>query len=219
MSGIFITFEGIDGCGKTTQLGLLAALLAANSIPHLVTREPGGTKIGNQIRQILLDNNNYNLASTTELLLYAADRSQHVFEELIPALNNNKIVLCDRYTDSTIAYQSYGRNLPLNLITQLNLIATNGLTPDLTLLFDLEVEQAELRMSSNKSDRSKDRIDNEKKDFHQKVRQAYLSLAKDFPQRFVIIPSFESQEKIFQQVCQIVTPKIQTIYPKFSICH
>ncbi len=216
MSGIFITFEGIDGCGKTTQLGMLAALLAAHSIPHIVTREPGGTKIGNKIRQIVLDNSNQNLASTTELLLYAADRAQHVCEELLPALADNKIVLCDRYTDSTVAYQSYGRNLPKNLIDQLNNIATNGLTPDLTLLFDLEVEQAEHRMSSNNSERNKDRLENEQRDFHQRVRQAYLNLAKEFPQRFIIISTAESQENVFQKVCRFVIPKIQTIYPNFS---
>lgn len=213
MAGIFITFEGIDGCGKTTQLGMLAALLAAHSIPHLVTREPGGTKIGNQIRQILLNPDNDKLASQTELLLYAADRAQHVWEELKPALAKDQVVLCDRYTDATIAYQGYGRNLPKHLIDQLNLIATDTLTPDLTLLFDLPIEEAELRMSNPMSLRSKDRLEKEQRDFHERVRQAYLMLAKEFSKRFVTISALESSQEVFQQVCKIVVPKIQTLYP------
>lgn len=216
MTGIFITFEGIDGCGKTTQLGMLAALLAAHSIPHLVTREPGGTNIGNKIRQIILDPNNSNLSSETELLLYAADRAQHVLEELKPALEKKQIILCDRYTDATIAYQGYGRNLSLNLIHQLNSIATVGLMPDLTLLFDLPVEEAEKRMSSPMSLRSKDRLEKEQKDFHERVRNGYLTLAKEYPQRFHIISALEGSEEIFQQVCKIVIPKIQPYYPNLT---
>ncbi|KAF0241188.1 MAG: dTMP kinase [bacterium] len=213
MAGIFITFEGIDGCGKTTQLGMLAALLAAHSVPHLVTREPGGTEIGNQVRQILLNPDNNKLASQTELLLYAADRAQHVWEELKPALAKNQVVLCDRYTDATVAYQGYGRNLQLDLINQLNLIATDALTPDLTILFDLSIEEAELRMSNPTTVRKKDRLEQEHRGFHERVRQAYLMLAKEFPKRFVIISALESSEEIFQQVCKIVIPKIQTLYP------
>lgn len=216
MTGIFITFEGIDGCGKTTQLGMLAALLAAHSIPHLVTREPGGTSIGNKIRQIILDPNNEKLSSETELLLYAADRAQHVSEELKPALEKNQIILCDRYTDATLAYQGYGRSLPLNLINQLNLIATQGLTPDLTLLFDLPIEEAEKRMSNPMSLRSKDRLEKEQKDFHERVRNAYLTLAKKFPQRFCIISALGSSEEIFKQVCKIIIPKISPYYPSLK---
>lgn len=216
MIGIFITFEGIDGSGKTTQLGMLAALLAAHSIPHLVTREPGGTNIGNKIRQIILDPNNDKLSSETELLLYAADRAQHVLEELKPALEKKQIILCDRYTDATVAYQGYGRNLSLNLIHQLNSIATVGLMPDLTLLFDLPVEEAEKRMSSPISLRSKDRLEKEQKDFHQKVRNGYLTLAKEHPQRFYIISALGSFEEIFQQVCKVVIPKIQPYYPNLK---
>lgn len=214
MAGLFITFEGIDGCGKTTQIGMLAALLAAHSIPHLVTREPGGTKIGNQIRQIVLDPTNDKLSPQTELLLYAADRAQHVWEELKPALATKQIVLCDRYTDATVAYQGHGRNLPIELIKQLNLIATESLTPDLTLLFDLPIEKAQERMSNPSSLRSKDRLEKEQRDFHQRVRQAYLMLAKEFPKRFVIISTMDSPQEVFKQVCQIVIPKIQTLYPQ-----
>jgi dTMP kinase len=211
MTGLFITFEGIDGCGKTTQIGMLAALLAANSIPHLVTREPGGTKIGNKIREIILDPSNDKISSKTELLLYAADRAQHISEELKPALEKNQVILCDRYTDATLAYQGFGRGLSLELIDQLNFIATDGLIPDLTLLFDLPVEEAEKRMSNPTALRSKDRLEKEKKDFHEKVRQAYLSLAKKFPQRFTIISALGNSEETFHQVCQIVIPKLKLI--------
>lgn len=216
MKGLFITFEGIDGCGKTTQLRMLAALLAAHSIPHLITREPGGTKIGNQIRQILLDTKNHNLAARTELLLYAADRAQHVCEEISPALEEKKIVLCDRYTDATVAYQAYGRKLPKSLIDQLNLVATDSLTPDLTLLFDLNVEEAQLRMSNPSALRDKDRLEKEQTDFHQRVRQGYLNLAKDFPKRFVTISSFKSVEEVFQDVSTVTIPKIQALYPNIK---
>ncbi|MBI4854664.1 MAG: dTMP kinase [Acidobacteria bacterium] len=216
MAGIFITFEGIDGCGKTTQLGMLAALLAAHSIPHLITREPGGTLVGNKIREIILDPTHNKLSSKTELLLYAADRAQHVFEELKPSLEKGEIILCDRYTDATIAYQAYGRKLPVKLINQLNLIATDGLAPDLTLLFDLPVEEAEKRMSNPNSLRSKDRLEQEQRDFHQRVRQAYLALAEKFPDRFRTISALGTSQEIFYQVSQVVIPKIKSLYPSLN---
>ncbi|MBN8725070.1 MAG: dTMP kinase [Acidobacteria bacterium] len=213
MPGLFITFEGIDGCGKTTQIKMLAALLAANSIPHLVTCEPGGTKIGSQIRQILLDNKNHQLSATTELLLYAADRAQHVSETLKPALDKNQIVLSDRYTDATLAYQGFGRKLSQPLIKELNKIATNSLIPDITILFDLPVPLANERMLSPSSERSKDRLENEKKEFHQRVREGYLSLAKEFPERFFIINTIDKEKAVFQEVCQVILPKINLLYP------
>ncbi|MBL8152154.1 MAG: dTMP kinase [Blastocatellia bacterium] len=202
MSGLFITFEGIDGSGKTTQLQKLSSWLAGASIPHLVTKEPGGTVIGREIRQILLSSSSSNIVPTAELLLYAADRAQHVQQVLLPELRAGKVVLSDRYTDATVAYQGYGRLLPLETIKELNSIATGGLVPNLTLLFDLEVEKAQLRL---KRSREIDRLESEFYDFHERVRYGYLELARK-DSRFVLIAANSSQEEIFEQVLSAVKP-------------
>lgn len=202
MPGTFITFEGIDGCGKSTQFRLLAALLEACQLPFIITREPGGTDIGSQIRTILLSNANEKLVATAELLLYAADRAQHVSEELRPALAEGKIILCDRYTDSTLAYQGYGRGLSRPLLDELNRIATEGLVPDITLLFDLDVDSAQQRLSAGVAERGTgDRIDSETRDFHERVRQGYLELARTNPQRFLVIPAHGPSQEVFQHMC------------------
>src|SRR5262249_41464066 len=135
--GIFVTLEGPEGAGKTTQLKLLSKHLDALGLKHIVTRDPGGTPLGKQIRRILL-NPETPVCPVTELLLYEADRAQHIAEVIMPALQDGTLVLCDRYTDSTLAYQGYGRQLDFALINQLNQIATSGLTPDLTILFDID---------------------------------------------------------------------------------
>lgn len=206
MSGIFITFEGIDGCGKSTQIQLLAEYLTANSRAYIISREPGGTAIGDQIRTVLLSNANQKLTPTAELLLYAASRAQHVQERLRPALNAGQIVLCDRYTDATVAYQGYGRNLSLELIDQLNQIATQGLIPNITLLFDLAVEASQSRMHAAAQERQGgDRLDNESYEFHQRVRQGYLTLAAQQPHRFRVIPAQGTPSEVFAQVCQALT--------------
>jgi dTMP kinase len=180
--GRFITLEGPDGAGKTTQLRIAAQELVAKNYQHIITRDPGGTAAGKQIRRILL-NAQFAVSSTAELLLYQADRAQNVAEVIWPALEQGLLVFCDRYTDSTIAYQGYGRGLCLETITLLNDISTGGLKPDLTILFDLDSEIGLSRLHPG----SHDRLEREALEFHKRVREGYLTLAKQEPQRFCII--------------------------------
>jgi dTMP kinase len=180
--GHFITLEGPDGAGKTTQLRIVAQELQTKNYPHIITRDPGGTAAGKQIRRILL-NAQFVLSSTAELLLYQADRAQNVAEVIYPALEQGLLVLCDRYIDSTLAYQGYGRGLSLDTITMLNEISTGGLKPDLTILFDLDSEVGLSRLHPG----SQDRLEREALDFHKRVREGYLTLAKKEPQRFCIV--------------------------------
>jgi len=180
--GTFITLEGPDGAGKTTQLRIVSQELKAIGCDHIITRDPGGTAAGKQIRRILLNTNNP-LSTIAELLLYQADRAQNVAEVIVPALEKGLIVFCDRYIDSTIAYQGYGRGLCLQTIGTLNEISTGGLKPDLTLLFDLDSEAGLSRLHPG----SYDRLEREALDFHKKVREGYLALAKEESNRFHII--------------------------------
>lgn len=186
----FITFEGIEGCGKTTQIRRLADKLTAMDIPFIVTREPGGCSIADAIRSILLDAANSDLTPETELLLYAAARAQHVQQVIRPALASGVHVLCDRFHDATLAYQGFGRKLDMLLIRQLNGIATGGLMPDLTVLLDCPVETGLHRAMSriNATDGLREeRFELESLEFHQCIRDGYLQLAADDPDRFIII--------------------------------
>jgi dTMP kinase len=186
MDGKLIVFEGIEGCGKTTQLERSRKWLSERlDVEIIATREPGGTKLGAEIRQLLLHGDE-DVCDRTELLLYAADRAQHVEGFLRPHLEQGAVILCDRYTDSTIAYQGYGRGLSLELIDQLNSIATGGLESDLTLWLDIEVEVGLERMQKRgKSDASgtgkPDRIEQASLDFHQRVRSGFVALAEQSP--------------------------------------
>lgn len=186
----FITFEGIEGCGKTTQESRLAEILSKKGYPVVVTREPGGCDIAEQIRAILLDAENRALVPMAELLLYAAARAQHVEEVIRPALAEDKIVICDRFTDATTAYQGYGRSLDVALIGDLNNLATGGITPDLTILLDCPEEvglsRAMARINSLEGARE-ERFELESKRFHRAVREGYLRLAAAEPDRFVVI--------------------------------
>jgi dTMP kinase len=174
MNGRLIVFEGVEGCGKTSQIQLCQEWLLSLGVSVVVTREPGGTPLGLDLRRLLLEVENKKIADTTELLLYAADRSQHVEEELKPNLEKGNIILCDRYTDSTIAYQGYGRGLDINLIKQLNLIATGGLESDLTLWLDVDIE---VGLSRKRADNNiADRIELEAIAFHRRVQQGYSQL-------------------------------------------
>ena len=186
----FITFEGIEGCGKTTQIRRLADKLTGMGIPVIVTREPGGCPIADTIRGILLDADNRDMKPETELLLYAAARAQHVQQVIRPALESGSTVLCDRFFDATVAYQGYGRRLDTKLIRQLNEVATGGLVPDLTVLLDCPVETGLGRAISriNATDGLREeRFELESIEFHQRVRDGYLRLAADEPERFTII--------------------------------
>lgn len=186
----FITFEGIEGCGKTTQESRLAESLAKMGYPVVVTREPGGCSIAEQIRAILLDAGNRAMVPLAELLLYAAARAQHVEEVIRPALDSGKIVICDRFTDATAAYQGYGRSLDLELIGGLNRLATGGVVPDLTILLDCPEEvglsRAMARINATEGARE-ERFEQESLAFHRMVREGYLRLAAAETERYLIL--------------------------------
>jgi dTMP kinase len=202
----FITFEGVEGSGKTTQIQILRAQLEAGGHCVLATREPGGCPIADAIRAILLDSANRALVPRAELLLYAAARAQHVEQVIRPALAAGTIVLCDRFTDATIAYQGGGRDLDASLVTELNGIATRGLRPDLTLLFDIPVELGLARARRrNQHDilRDEGRFELEELDFHQRVRSAYLTLAKN-EDRFRIVDATGTTDAVAARVSAAV---------------
>jgi dTMP kinase len=208
--GRFITFEGIDGSGKTTQMGLLAARLRERGLEAIETVEPGGTGIGNQIRRILLDSANHDLRPTSELLLYFASRAQNVEECIRPALAAGKIVLCDRFTDSTVAYQGYARGLGVETVRTLDRIACQGLEPDLTLLIDVDLDAGLARMRArNASERaSETRMDEQSLEFHRKVRDAYMALAKEHAARFRVIDGRSDPETVAAKVWEAVAPHV-----------
>lgn len=214
MRGKFITFEGIDGCGKTTQLRLLEPRLAGLGINFISTCEPGGTDIGSAIRRILLDSKNFSLVPLAELLLYAADRAQHAQELILPKLESGVTVLSDRYTDATVAFQGYGRGFDLDLINNLNRLAAGGLKPDLTILLDLEPEQAQLRARKRRAEgapaEDESRLDNEAIDFHRRVRRGYLELARQEPERIKLIPA----EGTIEAVSELVISEVMKLFQR-----
>lgn len=206
MTGRFIVFEGVEGCGKTTQLQKLQQWLQADSrFQHrsvLVTRQPGGTELGLQLRRLLLEPRlGEPIQDRAELFLYAADRAQHVEGFLKPQLAAGTLILCDRYTDSTIAYQGYGRGLDLTVIEQLNHLATGGLESDLTLWLDVDVE---IGLARTKRRGVADRIEQANLDFHRQVQQGYTELAKAFPHRIVRIDAEPNPEQVAQQIQTIL---------------
>lgn len=208
-SGVFITFEGIEGCGKTTQIALLADLLRQRQIPVVVTREPGGCAIADKIRAILLDSTNSAITSECELLLYAAARAQHISEVVKPALEQGKIVLCDRFCDATIAYQGYGRMLDVATIDWLNEYSCQGIYPQLTLLLDLDVTTGLTRArqrNSNDYILDEDRFEAESMQFHQRIRDAYLNLSNAQPQRIKIIDATGNQDSVFARIVNAINP-------------
>lgn len=207
MCGKFIVFEGGEGAGKTTQIERVYDWLTSDLQPPYtvkITREPGGTDLGQEIRHLLLGK--HTPSDRAELLLYAADRAQHVELDLKPALAQNTIVLCDRYTDSTLAYQGYGRGLDLKLIAQLNEIATQGLESDLTLWLDIPPEIGLLR-AQNRGKR--DRIEQADLAFHQRVHQGFTLLAQQYPQRIHPIDAQPSESQVHQQICSVLKPVLQ----------
>ncbi len=200
MSGIFITFEGIECCGKTTQSLLLIERLKEKGYDVIHTREPGGTNIGEDIRKILLDTHNSVMNDLTEVLLYTASRVQHIYEIIQPALLENKIVVCDRFMDATIAYQGYARGLDMELIYKLQNMFIKNIIPNLTLLIDITPEQGLLRAAN----KSLDRIEKEDIKFHQMVRQGYLQIAEQEPDRVKIIDGSKSVDDVHQMICEYV---------------
>lgn len=196
--GLFITFEGIDGCGKTTQLNLLAEYLEKKGLEVIITREPGAVGLGKKLREILL-NYDGEVSPNCESFLFLADRAQHIDTIVKPAVEAGKIVLCDRHTDSTIAYQGYGRGLDLSQIKMLNNIATSGIKPNLTFIFDLDIETAFSRIG-----KTQDRIESAGLEFFERVRKGYLEIAKQELERVKVINSNDNIENIFKQVKNIV---------------
>ena len=214
MPGTFITFEGIDGSGKSTQLRLLNNYLRAHGCQALITREPGGTTLGLRLREVLLDAAE-EVDPVTELLVFAADRAQHVRRKVRPALETGAVVISDRYADATIAYQGAGRGFPPELISQIVQLATGGLKPDLTLLFDVSIEESVSRTTRRSSGKSsgrsgRDRLDIEAAEFHARVRDAYLSLANAEPERFRVIDTSGMVEQTHYRVKQILVPFLRS---------
>lgn len=205
MRGKFITFEGIDGSGKSTQLRMLASELRYRGFDVLTTLEPGGTPLGRRLREAFLETEE-NVSPLAELLLFAADRAQHVDFLVKPALEEGKIVISDRYADATFAYQGAGRGFDEKTVNQVIKLATGGLKPDLTLFFDITVENAILRTNSRRGDEAvKNRMDAETSEFYERVRASYLQIAKKEPKRFLTIDANNSIEEIKQKVLEIIT--------------
>lgn len=201
MKGLFITFEGIEGSGKTTQIKRLRNWLIDHGFETVITREPGGTVISEAVRTVLLNPEHEPMAATTELLLYAAARAQHVEELIRPALDAGVMVLCDRFADSTVAYQGYGRGIDRGVLDRLNNLATAGLEPDVTLLFDLPVHDGLQRALRG---RIGDRIEQESIEFHERVRDGYLELAKQFPDRMFVIEAEQAPDRVAEHVIEAV---------------
>ena len=200
---MFVTFEGIEGAGKSTAIDYLSGYLQARGYDPVLTREPGGSALGRRLRALLLDVRTGGLASRAELFLFLADRAQHVVEVIRPALEAGQVVLCDRFTDSTLAYQGYGRGLDTEYLRSLNTAATGGLEPDLTLLLDLPVrcglERAGERNRSAGMVIAEGRFDSESLDFHERVRRGYRALADEEPERFAIIDASQPPEDVVLQ--------------------
>ncbi len=201
--GIFITFEGIEGCGKSTQAKRLGKALVRMGIAHVMTLEPGGTAIGRHVRRVLLDSRNKALMPLAELMLYAADRAQHVQEIIKPALRTGKWVICDRFSDATVVYQGAARGQDRNLIRLLNKVVTQGIRPHLTFLLDCPVEVG-LRRALGRNMKGQDRFEKEAVSFHLKVREGYLDLARKDKKRFVILDAKASRKEIEAEIIRHV---------------
>lgn len=199
-TGLLVTFEGIEGSGKSTQLELTRAYVEEQGHPCLVTIEPGGSPLGEEIRGFLLDRGDLKIDPLAELFLIEADRAEHVAEVIRPALDNGRIILCDRYTDATIAYQGYARGLDITVITQMNQWATGGLTPHCTIVLDCPVEVGMKRA------KGKDRFEREDKKFHQQVREGYLRIARQEPQRVKVVSGEGQQSAIQGKIQRIIRP-------------
>jgi len=207
MPGRFITLEGIDLCGKTTQIEKLASYLQERGMEVVISREPGGPPISEKIREILLDPENGAMTALTELLLYEASRSQHTEELIRPALEAGKWVVSDRYGDASFAYQGFGRKLGGELVRRLNRLATSGLVPDLTIVLDLPPEEAARRFKGEGW--KADRLERERADFHHRVREAYLQLSGEEPERVKIIDGRGTVESIAVQIRAVVDRLIE----------
>ena len=205
--GLFIVFEGGEGTGKTTAIDGIYNWIIENNVECIKTREPGGIKISEQIRQVILNKENKTMDARTEALLYAAARRQHLVEKVIPALEEGSIVLCDRFIDSSLAYQGYARNLGIEEVMSINRFAIGEYMPDLSILFDLDPKIGLERINSNEQ-REINRLDLEKIDFHERVRSGYNSVYENNKDRIIKIDAQQSKENVIKQIKEIIKPKI-----------
>jgi dTMP kinase len=202
MSGLFVTFEGIDGCGKSTQVDAARRGLEEKGIACMMTREPGGAPISEKVRGILLSPGNDEMCNACEVLLYLAARAQHVHEKITPALAGGGVVLCDRFMDATFAYQSYGRGVPLEQLFTMNDFATGGVVPSLSFVFDIDVETAFSRLKKTK--KMPDRLERSGREFYEKVRSGYLALASLYPQRIVVLNGTATVDELSRTVLESI---------------
>ncbi len=205
---MFITFEGGEGSGKTTCINRVVETLKSEGKEIVLTREPGGTPISEEIRDVILDKKNTDMDPRTEALLYAAARRQHIIQKILPSLKEGKIVISDRFLDSSLAYQGVARGLGIDEIYQVNQYATEGLEPDITFFFDIEPEEGLRRIAAN-SGREVNRLDVEKLSFHQNVRKAFLELAKRYPNRIVIIDASQDKDGVYNSVMKEIKTKLE----------
>lgn len=206
--GLFITLEGIEGCGKSTQARLLGEYLRSQGHVTVETREPGGTPLAEKIRAVMLDRTAERVEPETEAFLVFAARRQHVAQVIAPALARGAIVLCDRFSDSTLAYQGYARGLNVSVLERLNRLATQSITPDLTLVLDVPVATG---LSRRRSASDQNRLDRESLRFHRKVRAGFLDLAKRHPKRMKVIPARAAKETVARAVAQVVAPMLNAV--------
>jgi dTMP kinase len=204
--GRFVSFEGIEGCGKTTQIGILSEYLKSRNIPFTVTREPGGTAVGEGIRKILLHSETIHLTAASELLLFYASRSQNITEKIIPSLKQGDIVICDRFYDASMAYQGYGRGIPLDFIEKVTDLVCGDHRPELTILLDIDPQIGLARARARNHGRSEDegRFEMEEIEFYSRIRNGYLALAKREPQRIHIVEADRAIEEIHRDILKLL---------------
>ncbi|RXZ01072.1 dTMP kinase [Fictibacillus sp. S7] len=200
VNGLFITIEGPDGSGKSTQIKKLAEFLQGNSVPFILTREPGGTAVSDRIRSLILDPAHPEMADETEVLLYAASRAQHVKEKIVPALQEGKLVLCDRFVDASVAYQAYGLGIPVEDVTRINRFATGGLKPDRSYLIDVAPEIGRQRMVSRYSGEGLDRIEQKELDYHERVRSGFQKIYEENMERFLLVDGNQTVDEVFDEI-------------------
>ncbi|MFC1591828.1 dTMP kinase [Thermodesulfobacteriota bacterium] len=210
---MFIVFEGIEGCGKTTQIRLLGEFLESRQLACTMTREPGGTPVGEEVRKIFLHSDNRALTPLTELLLVTAARAQHVHQVIQPALAAGRVVVCDRFFDATFAYQGYAGSLPLDMVRQSHELFLSGITPDVTLLLDCPVAEGLQRSRSRNRAEGKEvaegRFEDMDLEFHEQVRQGYLERARQEPERFALIDALQDVASVQDRICQVVSERLR----------
>lgn len=208
--GLFISLEGGEGSGKTSQIVAISEYLKNHNIDHIITREPGGISISEQIREVILNKQNTTMDGRTEALLYAAARRQHLVEKVIPALNEGKVVISDRFVDASLAYQGHARGLGIDEVMEINEFAIDGYMPDLTLFLDIDPQSGLDRIAKN-SQREVNRLDLEALDFHNKVREGYNILLKNYPERIKLIDASKNFDEVFEEIKKVLDKCIKNI--------